>query len=404
MFKKSIAAILVLMIVFSSGSVFAQGKIRVFINGTQLNLSVEPKVEKGTTLVPMRSIFEALGVPLKWDKDTQSISAEKDGKKIKLTIGQSMAYLNGEKVKLAVPAKVVKGNTMIPLRFVAEALGSKVEWRESINSVLISTGSYVYDKDFAAGTYSELYTVNGTGQYAGYKRLKGYNGDDKYYIYFKGDSSSFSTVTVDNRNINMNQTVTWKYGGKTYKSTKKELHAFFLDSAKIKNYLGVYSYTFTEEWYRDTFGAVYEEWLLGFAMDNDAPRWVEQYFAQFDPPSNRETINDSFGETAQRNYDDDLLTVKPKSTVSNDVDEEYAYVSEGEMESMMLGVYIDIDSIIIYDILDNEIIYILDNIPANLKVGVVYESNDIRYKLDNDRSILLNREDLIATDVYRGAR
>lgn len=62
------------------------------------------------------------------------------------------------------------------------------------------------------------------------------------------------------------------------------------------------------------------------------------------------------------------------------------------------------NSIIIYDILDNEIIYILDNIPANLKIGVVYESNDIRYKLDNDRSILLNREDLIATDVYRGAR
>jgi len=396
MLKKGLISLLTVIMLFSSASVFAQGKIKIYIDGSALKVSVAPIVEKGTTLVPMRSIFEALGVPLNWDKNTKTVSAKQGNKEIKLTIGKTAAYVNGKKVTLAVPAKVVKGNTMVPLRFVTEALGSKVEWRSSINSVLISTGSYVYAKNFAADEQDELYALNSSGQYAGYKRLMGYPGDDKYLIYFEGDRDFFHTTTVDKRNINMNEKVTWKYGGNTYKSTKQQLYGFFLDTSQLKNYLGASNYTFTVEWYHNTFGEVYDEWLYAFAMDNDAPRLVQRYFAQFDAPT--APISDDLWES-YRDQDNNSTDYDDYESIY--VEEEY--VSEPEMESMMMALRRLPDSIVIYDTLDDTTLYVIENVPSNLKVGTVYESDGVRYKLDTDDTILLNREDLKRIDVFRGA-
>lgn len=82
----------------------------------------------GTTMVPMRPIFEALGARLTWDAANNSVTAVKSDTTIRLTIGSATATRDGVEVELARAPMLSGGSTLVPLRFVSEALGSKVGW------------------------------------------------------------------------------------------------------------------------------------------------------------------------------------------------------------------------------------------------------------------------------------
>lgn len=100
----------------------------VLLNGQQLAFQVPPVIENGRTLVPLRAIFEPLGATVQWDADTQTVTSTKGSTVIALTLGQTTAYINNNPVLLSVPAKAINGRTMVPLRFVSEALGCEVNW------------------------------------------------------------------------------------------------------------------------------------------------------------------------------------------------------------------------------------------------------------------------------------
>lgn len=106
--------------------VTASDGVAVVVNGTQL--SEQGLLVEGSTLVPMRCIFEALGAWLEWDGATQTVTATKDTKKIRLTIGSKTAYINDFPLTMAVAPALINGKTYVPLRFVAESLGAEVGW------------------------------------------------------------------------------------------------------------------------------------------------------------------------------------------------------------------------------------------------------------------------------------
>ena len=81
------------------------------------------------SLVPLRSVFEALGATVSWDNTNKRITAERhDNIKIILTVDSKKAMVNGIEETIDVPAKVFNGKTYVPLRFVSQALGASVEW------------------------------------------------------------------------------------------------------------------------------------------------------------------------------------------------------------------------------------------------------------------------------------
>ncbi|WP_421616974.1 copper amine oxidase N-terminal domain-containing protein [Brevibacillus sp. TJ4] len=114
-------------------------QIAVFIDG-QLQVYPKNPIEiDGRTLVPLRAIFESLGARVEWDEATQTVTAYKDGNVIQLTIGSKIAYKNGERIVLDVPAQLLNGDTtLVPVRFVSEALGAKVQWDPYSRSVVIT--------------------------------------------------------------------------------------------------------------------------------------------------------------------------------------------------------------------------------------------------------------------------
>lgn len=112
----------------------------VRLDGQPLATAVPPIVRNGTTLVPMRDIFEALGATVVWDAGTQEINAQKDDKRIWLQIGNRTARVDRNQQWLSYAPMLYNGSTLVPLRFVSEALGAQVHWNGQRRVVRITTG------------------------------------------------------------------------------------------------------------------------------------------------------------------------------------------------------------------------------------------------------------------------
>lgn len=113
--------------------------VSVYLNGHPLTFPVQPVIEEGYCLVPMRAIFEAEGAKVSWDKRTATVTAVKDGTALTYRIGESVAYDNLKPLTMPIPGQVIDGTTLVPLRFVSETLGNLVKWHDYSKSITIST-------------------------------------------------------------------------------------------------------------------------------------------------------------------------------------------------------------------------------------------------------------------------
>lgn len=141
--KKICSAVLVTALTVSGGlhtpSVSAATPIKITIDGVQLTTDQAPVMSANRTMVPLRGVFEALDAKVLWKQSTKTVTATKDGTTIVLPLGSRTATINGKSVTLDVPAKSIKGRTVVPLRFVSESLGEKVGWNASTKTVSITT-------------------------------------------------------------------------------------------------------------------------------------------------------------------------------------------------------------------------------------------------------------------------
>lgn len=97
------------------------------MNGINLNFDVPPIIENGRTMVPIRKIADDLGCNTKWDPKG-IVTVENGNTVIILGINSYTAYVNGTAYTLDVPPMIVGDRTLLPLRFLAEAIGLKVGW------------------------------------------------------------------------------------------------------------------------------------------------------------------------------------------------------------------------------------------------------------------------------------
>lgn len=116
----------------------APAPVAVAINGAVQSFEQPPVIVNGSTLVPLRAIFEKLGATVVWDQATRTVSGAKDKKRIVLTIDKKDATVGGSKVTLEQPAVIMNGSTMVPARFVSESLGASVAWDGTTRTVSIT--------------------------------------------------------------------------------------------------------------------------------------------------------------------------------------------------------------------------------------------------------------------------
>lgn len=138
----STTKLLPLPLLLLGATVLAQTPISVTVNGQPVQFpNGRPTQMNGRVLVPLRGVFEKMGAFVEWNPRAKTVDATKDTTVVQLHIGDRQALVNGNTVMLDVPPRIVRGSTMVPLRFVSESLGANVQWVATDNLVAITTGA-----------------------------------------------------------------------------------------------------------------------------------------------------------------------------------------------------------------------------------------------------------------------
>ncbi|MFD0696226.1 stalk domain-containing protein [Paenibacillus sp. GCM10027628] len=103
-------------------------KKQASLNNQSMTLEQAPTIINGNTLVPVRFVTEALGGNVKWDDKERKVTVIRGDKLIDLWIDNPDLLVNGERVTAEVAPKIMNNVTMVPLRLISERLGFKVGW------------------------------------------------------------------------------------------------------------------------------------------------------------------------------------------------------------------------------------------------------------------------------------
>lgn len=106
------------------------------INVNEKDLKTTIPLEKGISQIPLETVVEILGAELTWVNDV-TFTIEENDQILKMTVGETTAYFNDQKVEMKI-APYKKDNTiMVPLRFIQEIFGGKVKWDETTKTAKV---------------------------------------------------------------------------------------------------------------------------------------------------------------------------------------------------------------------------------------------------------------------------
>ncbi len=159
--KKFLSTMLLLLLLLNTTGVYAAKDITITLNGKEIQTDVKPYIKDARTLVPIRFISEALDYDVEWDEAARKVTIKNDSKKIELTIDKKDVLIDDDIVVTNDVAPEITGDrTFVPVRFIAENFGVKVDW-DPANYVVIlekeTLDSYAQSmKDLAEEFQKEL--------------------------------------------------------------------------------------------------------------------------------------------------------------------------------------------------------------------------------------------------------
>ncbi len=149
LFNYAFSVIVALTTLFGS-NVFASkvDEVTVVLDGEVLNFDVPAQIIDGRTMVPMRAIFEKLGAEVEWDGEANAVHANKLGIYIYMPIGSTEIGRNNVSQTIDVPAQIVDERTLVPVRVVSEYMGATVSWDQGTKTVYITSNDVVQYLDW----------------------------------------------------------------------------------------------------------------------------------------------------------------------------------------------------------------------------------------------------------------
>ncbi|MWV42042.1 AMIN domain-containing protein [Paenibacillus sp. HJL G12] len=148
----------VFILAFPHNGQAAAGSAKIFLDDKQLSLSGNAKVENvnGNIMIPFRVVGENLGFDVAWEQKTRTVTIKKDSDVIKLVVNQKTADVNGKKVAMNIAPILRTDTVIVPIRFVSEQMGLKVNWDNDKKIV------YLYTQELGNGN-GEAGTGAGNG-------------------------------------------------------------------------------------------------------------------------------------------------------------------------------------------------------------------------------------------------
>ncbi|MBR5236056.1 MAG: copper amine oxidase N-terminal domain-containing protein [Clostridia bacterium] len=148
--SKLLSVIIASILLLSAFGVYADGEmvvvsskpITVTYNGTQIAFpDANPLIQNNKTLVPVRAIMEYADLDVDFDPEIRKVTAKNENLLIEMHIDDVNATVTAgkevKKVVLEEPARIIKDRTYVPIRFIGESLGTKVNWNPNAREVVI---------------------------------------------------------------------------------------------------------------------------------------------------------------------------------------------------------------------------------------------------------------------------
>lgn len=141
----SAAAVLVSMAA-APMSVFAdeQKSVNVLVNNELVEFDQPPVIIDGSTMVPVRAVFEQAGADVTWDQENQTAMLVRGGYTVTIKLNDTVLYKNGTPVALSVPASIINDRVLIPVRAIGEAMDFSIAWDGYNYTVLVGTDGKNY--------------------------------------------------------------------------------------------------------------------------------------------------------------------------------------------------------------------------------------------------------------------
>lgn len=163
----------------------------IIMDGKELSFEVAPMIEEGVMMVPMRTIFEAFQAKVTWNEIRRMVTAVKGDKTIKLTTSTQTAYINEKPIQLSARPFVTSGNTMVPIRFISEALGALVQWEDKTKTVTITSAEKLaLDPTSSTSSSPEVLNRHNLMSGGGFT----FNKEDVYFTQYKDKDNSEAVI------------------------------------------------------------------------------------------------------------------------------------------------------------------------------------------------------------------
>jgi len=124
---EEVAALLEYKIALHPEVGLTNARVRVLVEGTELECDPPLSILHQTTLAPARPLFEPLGLTVEWQPKERIVILRKGNDHAEVHIGRPEAVINGQKVPLKALPLVYQGEPLVPLEPIAERFHLNLE-------------------------------------------------------------------------------------------------------------------------------------------------------------------------------------------------------------------------------------------------------------------------------------
>lgn len=115
----------------------------LYLNGNSLAMPENILMLNNSVMVPIRVVSEELGYKVDWNQKAKTVAINDNSRSMNLTVNQKTATVDNKSVTLVAPPVIKGETTLVPLRFIGENMGLKVDWDNSTKSVYMFTSGEV---------------------------------------------------------------------------------------------------------------------------------------------------------------------------------------------------------------------------------------------------------------------
>ncbi len=117
----------------------SNNEITVYVNDEKVEFEIKPIIIKNRTLVPIRGVFEKLNAKVDWNRETNQVIVKDENVELLLEVGNDAVLVDGRLEFLDTQSILIEGRTLVPLRFIAEALNYEVSWNGETRRIDINS-------------------------------------------------------------------------------------------------------------------------------------------------------------------------------------------------------------------------------------------------------------------------